>query len=80
MRPNAIGKDGRALLTIATPDNYFCGAGILDLRSGKLDRIPLNFTGDLLGLGWQSDSRILSTGWSVKARPWRFRPVAREKK
>ena len=80
MGPNAIGKDGRALVSIATPDYWFYGAGILDLRNGKLDRIPLNFTGDLLGLGWQSDGRILSTGWPLKARLWRFRPVAREKK
>jgi len=77
---NAIGKDGRALVSIATPDSWFYGAGVLDLRSGKLDRIPLNFTGDVLGLGWQSDGRVLSTGWPLKAKLWRFRPVAREEK
>jgi len=77
---DAIGKDGRALVSITTPDSWFYGAGVLDLRSGKLDRIPLNFTGDVLGLGWQSDGRILSTGWPLKAKLWRFRPVAREEK
>ncbi|HEV2233200.1 MAG TPA: protein kinase [Terriglobia bacterium] len=77
---NAIGKDGRALVSIATPDNWFYGAGILDLRSGRLTRIPLNFIGDLLGLGWQDDGRILSTGWPLKATLWRFRLAALEKK
>ncbi|HEV2492282.1 MAG TPA: protein kinase [Terriglobia bacterium] len=80
MGPDGIGKDGRALVSIATPDNWFYGAGVLDLRSGKLDRIPLNFTGDVLGLGWQSDGRILSTGWPLKAKLWRFRPVQQEQK
>jgi len=77
---NAIGKDGRALLTIAAPDSWFYGAAILDPRSGKLDRIPLSFTGDLLGLGWQCDGRILTSGWPIKARLWRFRPLTPEKK
>lgn len=77
---DAIGKDGRALVSITTPDSWFYGAGVLDLESGKLDRIPLNFTGDVLGIGWQSDGRILSTGWPLKAALWRFRPVERELK
>lgn len=80
MGPDAVGKDGRTLVSIATPDNWFYGAGLLDLRSGKLDRIPLNFTGDVLGLGWQSDGRILSTGWPLKAKLWQFRPVQQEQK
>jgi hypothetical protein len=40
----------------------------------------MNFTGDLLDLEWQSDGRILSTGWLIKARLWRFRRAAGEKK
>jgi serine/threonine protein kinase len=77
---NAIGKDGRVLVSIATPDSWFYRPGTLDLRSGKLDRIPLNFTGDVMGLGWQSDGSIISTGWPLRAKLWRFRPTAPAKK
>jgi len=80
MNSSAIDKDGRALVSIATPDNWFYGAGILDMRSGKLNKIPLNFTGDVVGLGWQSDGRILASGWPLKAKLWRFRPASPEKK
>jgi hypothetical protein len=80
MGSNAIGKDGRVLVSLATPDNWFYGAGILDLRSGKLNRIPLSSTGDILGPGWQSDGRILGTRWPLKARLWRFSPSVTEKK
>jgi hypothetical protein len=80
MGSNAIGKDGRALVSLATPDSWFYGAGALDLRSGKLNRFALSSTGDLLGLGWQSDGRILCTRWPLKARLWRFKPAAPEKK
>ncbi|HEV2351940.1 MAG TPA: protein kinase, partial [Terriglobia bacterium] len=72
LSPNAIGKDGRALLSITPPDAWFYGTGILDLRNGKMERIPLNFTGDILAPGWQDDGRILSSGWPFKSTIWRF--------
>jgi hypothetical protein len=74
--PNAIGKDGRVLLAIATPDAWFYGAGILDPRGGRLERIPINFTGDLLSPGWLDDGRVLTSGWPLKATLWRFHPAA----
>ncbi len=80
MGSNTIGKDGRAVVSIATPENWFYAPGILDLRSGKLNKITVNFTGDTLGLGWQDDGRILCTGWPIKGRLWRFSPAAPEKK
>ena len=80
MGSKAIAKDGRALLTIAAPDSWFYGAAIFDPRSGKLDRIPLKFTGDMLGLGWAADGRILASGWPTKGRLWRFRSLTPEKK
>jgi serine/threonine protein kinase len=80
MGSNTIGKDGRAVVSIATPENWFYAPGILDLRSGKLNKITVNFTGDTLGLGWQDDGRILCTGWPIKGRLWRFRPATPEKK
>ncbi len=74
MNPNAIAKDGRLVLSVATPDSWFYGAGILDPRSGKLERIPLNFTGDFLSPGWLDDGRILSSAWPLRSALWRFHP------
>jgi serine/threonine protein kinase len=80
LSPDAIGKGGRVLLSVASPDGWFYGAGILDPQSGKVDRIPVNFTGDLIAPGWQSDGLILASGYPVKVTLWRFRPAASEKK
>jgi hypothetical protein len=80
MGSNAIGKDGRLVLSVAKPDAWFYGAGILDPRSGKLAGIALSFTGDLLAPGWLDDGRILSSGWPLRATLWRFRPAASGKK
>jgi len=73
--PNAVGKDGRVVLSVAMADAWFYGVGILDPRSGKLGRIPVNFTGDLLAPGWQDDGRILTSGWPLKISLWRFHPT-----
>ncbi|HLY63646.1 MAG TPA: protein kinase [Terriglobia bacterium] len=70
----SIGKDGRLLLSITTADGWFYGAGILALRGGKLERIPLNFTGDIISLGWQSDGRIIADGWPTVSKLWKFTP------
>jgi serine/threonine-protein kinase len=78
--PHAVGKDGRVVLSVATPDSWFYGAAILDSRSGKWDRVPLNFTGDLLAPGWLEDGRILTSAWPLKSTLWRFRPAASGKK
>lgn len=78
--PNAVGKDGRVLVAVASPDSWFYRAGILDPRIGKLTIIPINFAGDLLGSGWLEDGRILASGWPFKSTLWRFRPAANGKK
>jgi len=76
---SAVGKDGRVVLTIDTPDSWFYRAGVLDPRTGKIERIPLNFTGDVLGPGWLDDGRILSSAAPLRATLWRFHPVASRK-
>jgi hypothetical protein len=53
---------------------------VLDPRSGKLERIPVNFTGDIVGPGWLRDGRILTSGWPLKSTLWRFRPSSDQEK
>jgi len=73
---NAVGRDGRVVLCIDTADSWFYGAGILDPRTGKLEKIPLSFTGEVQVPGWLDDGHILSSAWPLRATLWRFRPVA----
>ena len=74
--PSAVGKDGRVVLSIAMADSWFYGVGVLDPRSGKLERIPVNFTGDLLAPGWQDNGRVLTSGWPLKIALWQFHSSA----
>ena len=76
LSPNAVGNDGRVLVSVAAADSWFYRAAILNPQSGMLDRIPLNFDGDVLAPGWAGDGRIVSSGLPTKATLWRFHPAA----
>jgi hypothetical protein len=76
LSPKAIGNDGRVLVSVATPDSWFYRPAILNLQNGMLDRIPLDFDGDVMAPGWAGDGRIVSSGLPTKATLWRFRPAA----
>ena len=72
--PNAIGKDGRVLLSVTSADSWFYGAAVLNPKSGKVDKIELKFSGDVLAPEWLDDGRILAVGRPTKVTLWRFRP------
>jgi len=72
---NALRTDGKLLIGVAPGDSWFFNPAVLDLASGKLTRVPLNFTGDILLSGWSNDGRILSMGELMHSHIWRFRPL-----
>jgi serine/threonine protein kinase len=72
---NSFRKDGKLLVGVTPTDSWFFSPAVLDVASGKLTRIPLNFTGDTLMLGWSGDGRVLALGELMRAHIWRFRPV-----
>jgi eukaryotic-like serine/threonine-protein kinase len=76
LSPDAVGKDGRILVTVTSPDSWFYGVGVLDPRAGKIERIPLNFAGDVFAPGWLPDGRIIAAGLPTNVTMWRFHPTA----
>jgi eukaryotic-like serine/threonine-protein kinase len=73
LNPDAVGKDGRVLFTFTSPDSWYYGAAILDPHSGKVERVPLNFGGDVFAPGWLADGRVTSAGLPTRVMLWRFR-------
>jgi hypothetical protein len=72
---NGVRKDGKILVGVTPKDSWFLSLAVLDPATGKLTRIPLNYTGDLFLSAWGRDGRILATGEPVRAHLWRFRPM-----
>ncbi len=52
---NGLRKDGKLLIGVSPRDSWFFSPAVLDVASGELTRIPLNYTGDILLSGWASD-------------------------
>jgi hypothetical protein len=56
-------------------DSWFeAPAVIIDPRTGRVDKIPISFGGDIHGAGWTKDGRIIATGLPTQSSLWRFRP------
>jgi hypothetical protein len=76
---HSLSKDGKLVIGVTSPDSWFFSAAVLDPATGRVQRIPLNFTGDILQSGWANDGRVLSLAEPMQAHIWRFRPVAGER-
>ena len=68
----AIARDGRILVQVASVDSWYWHTAILDPATGRTQKIPLNYEGDLFYSGWSPDGRILSLGIGIKGGIWRF--------
>jgi len=75
LSPGALNKDGKLLVTVAPKDSWFFCLATLDLATGKLTPVPLNYTFDIATAGWASDGHILAAGSPIRAHIWRFRPT-----
>jgi hypothetical protein len=74
---NAVGADGRILVQVTSRDSWFFRPGLVDPVSGRMDRIPLNYEGDVMAPGWGSTNEVVATGSPLRSTMWRFRPAAR---
>ena len=73
--PSAVSKNGKAVVGVVPLDSWFFRLAILDLTTGELKIIPINYAGDINVTGWASDDRILATATPMRAHIWRFRPT-----
>ena len=71
----AINRKGELLVSVAPKDSWFFGLAMVELSTGKITRIPLNYSGDTFYPAWASDGSILVTAETMNAHIWRFRPT-----
>jgi hypothetical protein len=71
--PGAMDKSGRILTTVYSKDSAFTSLGILDSKTGKLERIPFRYDGNFLTVTWTADGRIFGIGEEMHAAIWRYK-------
>ncbi len=71
LSPNAVGPDGRLLVQVSPPDTWFYRPAVID-PNGKIDRVAVDYGGDIWYPGWTKDGRVLATGIEYNFGLWRF--------
>jgi hypothetical protein len=69
---SAVDGQGRIVLEAASTGSWFYSTAILNPATGILDRVPVQFDGDLWRPAWTHDGRIVATGADMQAVIWRF--------
>jgi len=71
----AINRQGKMLITISPSDSWFYRVAVLDLPTGHITPIEVNYAGDTLSSNWTADGRVISVGLPLRSHIWRFRPA-----
>lgn len=72
----AINRQGKMLITISPPDSWFYRVAVLDLGTGKVTPVKVDYAGDTLSGNWTADGRAISVGLPLRSHIWRFRPAS----
>jgi hypothetical protein len=73
----SIGKDGRLLIGLQYLDSWFLDPSIVDLTTGQVTRIPVDFRGDTFFMSWTPDGQVLAAMAGLRASIWKFTPEVR---
>lgn len=73
---NALGPDGRLVVSVSSKDSWFTGPALLTLANGFVERVPVRYDGDVRPTTWGKDGGLLGMGVAVRSELWRFRPAA----
>jgi predicted Ser/Thr protein kinase len=72
LNPAAVGPGERLLLQVNEPHMWFYRMATVDLKTGRLDLIPVEFDGDIWYPGWTPDGKIVATGLEYGFSLWRM--------
>jgi WD40 repeat protein len=71
LSPNALRADGRLLASVAPVDSWYFPPAMTG-KSGKLERISIDYQGDVHSMAWTPDGRILALTQVYQSRIWKF--------
>jgi WD40 repeat protein len=74
--PNSVTPDGRILSSVAPVDSWFFPPAMTG-KSGQLERISIDYQGDIHSMAWTPDGKVIALTQVVRARVWKFTPQSR---
>jgi sugar lactone lactonase YvrE len=79
LSPNAVGRDGRILVEVASPSSWFWRLAILDPGAGTIQMVATP-EGDVESPGWTRDGKILARVTAMRSSLWRFKVVTADER
>lgn len=65
-------RNGELAATLVARDSWFYSPGIVDLATGRIQAIPLDFMGDLHYLGWAPDGNLVGAAFELRSTIWKM--------
>jgi hypothetical protein len=70
-------RDGRLAVVLAPRESWYFDPGIVDLKTGRLSRIPVDYFGDCRFVTWLPHGQILASMAEIRSSIWKFTPEKR---
>lgn len=71
-------REGRLLVSLTSEDSWFFAPGVIDLTTGHMKRIRLDYLGDFYYLAWTADGQVTAAAFGLRSTLWKFRPQSRK--
>jgi hypothetical protein len=65
-------RNGRLLLSASSRDSWYWYVASVDLSTGRIDKVPVDYFTDFHYASWAHDGRVLGTGVGLQAALWKF--------
>lgn len=72
LHPGALGTGERAIVQVNEPHMWFYRMATIDLKTGRLNLIPVDYDGDIWYPGWTPDGKIIATGIEYSFSLWQM--------
>jgi hypothetical protein len=73
LHPGALGPGERAIVQVNEPHMWFYRMATIELKTGRLNLIPVDYDGDIWYPGWTPDGKIIATGIEYSFSLWQMR-------
>jgi len=70
-------RNGKLAAPLTSLDSWFYQPGLVDLATGLMTRMPVDFQGDFHFEGWTPDGHIIAEAQEMRSTIWKMRPADR---
>jgi tRNA A-37 threonylcarbamoyl transferase component Bud32 len=65
-------RNGKLAAPLASLDSWFYQPGVVDLATGRMTRIPVDFQGDFHFEGWTADGQLVAWAHELRSTIWKM--------